>query len=110
MISPKEKTRSPIATAAWLTLLGPPSRWTVHHIAAAACTLKLRWHAFWFPGFSWHLVLESILSSWHFVREDSDPVSPVFSRLVISEDGSHSHFVPLERPTSKEGPEPQLTN
>ena len=94
MISPKEKTRSPMATAAWLTLLGPPSRWTVHHIAAAACTLKLRWHAFWFPGFSWHLVLESILSSWHFVREDSDPVSPVFSGLVISEDGSHSSSPP----------------
>ena len=61
MISPKEKTRSPMATAAWLTLLGPPSRWTVHHIAAAACTLKLRWQAFWFPGFNWHLVLESYL-------------------------------------------------
>ena len=34
--SPKEKTRSPMATAAWLTLLGPPSRCTVHHISTPA--------------------------------------------------------------------------
>ena len=37
--SPKEKTRSPMATAAWLTLLGPPSRCTVHHIST--CNLSL---------------------------------------------------------------------
>ena len=77
MISPKEKTRSPMATAAWLTLLGPPSRWTVHHIAAAACTLKLRWHAFWFPRSSWHLVFEFHLVG--ILSDSSDPVSPVFS-------------------------------
>ena len=75
MISPKEKTRSPMATAAWLTLLGPPSRWTVHHIAAAAYTSKLRWHAFWFPRSSWHLVFEFHLVG--ILSDSSDPVSPV---------------------------------
>ena len=75
MISPKEKTRPPMATAAWLTLLGPPSRWTVHHIAAAACTLKLRWHAFWFPRSSWHLVFEFHLVG--ILSDSSGPVSPV---------------------------------
>ena len=75
MISPKEKTRSPMATAAWLTLLGPPSRWTVHHIAAAAYTSKLRWHAFWFPRSSWHLVFESHLVG--ILSDSSGPVSPV---------------------------------
>ena len=94
MISPKEKTRSPMATAAWLTLLGPPSRWTVHHIAATACTLKLRWRAFWFPRSSWHLVFEFHLVGILPVKTLQTQFHLFSVGLVISQDGSHSPLPP----------------